>query len=115
MTFDTCIINNVHVITPRRHLVGGDETEALKAAVAELAAGGVPRVVVDLSKISWVSSLGLSGLIRAKMSCDDHQGWLRLACIGERIDSVLLVTRLERYFDTFDTVDDAVAATAGHA
>jgi anti-anti-sigma regulatory factor len=73
-TFDTCIINDVHVIAPERHLVGGDETEDLKAAVAEVAAAGTPRVVVDLSKVSWVSSLGLCGLIRAQISCDDHQG-----------------------------------------
>ena len=115
MSFDTRIVDNVHVITPRKNLVGGDETEALKAAVVELAAKGESRVVVDLGQMSWLSSLGICGLIRAKMACDDHQGWLRLACIDEkRISNLLAVTRLNRYFETFDTVEEAVSATVHH-
>ena len=109
MTFDTCIINDVHVLTPRKNLVGGDETTSLAVAVAELAANGVPRVVVDLGKIEWVNSLGIEGLLKARRTCVDRQGWFRLARVGQRIENILLITKLVLVFDTFETVEQAVS------
>lgn len=105
---DTSVIGNVHVLAPTKNLMGGDETEALKAAVADVAAQGVPRVIVDLGKISWVSSLGLSGLIRASKTCVDHQGWLRVARPGKRINPVIITVRL----DCYETIEGALNAPA---
>jgi len=107
MTFDSCLVSDAYVLTPRKNLTGGDETTALTAAVAELP---IPRVVIDFGKISWVNSLGLEELKRARRVCLDRQGWFRLACIGKRIESILLTTRLVLVFDTFETVEEAVAA-----
>jgi anti-anti-sigma factor len=108
MMFDTRVVSDVHVLTPKRNLVGGEETKALTSAVAELAAGPSPKVVMDLRRISWVSSLGIEGLRRIHRTCADHDGWLRLACVGERIENVILTMRLDWVFDTFDTVEEAV-------
>src|SRR5262249_20386564 len=105
---ETRVIGNIHVLTPTKNLVGGDETEFLKATVAGLSSGGSPHVVVDLGKISWISSLGISGLIRARKDCMDHHGWLRLARAGKRIDHIILTGRLSALFDLFNTVEDAV-------
>ena len=110
MTFDSCVMNDVQVLTPRKNLVGGVETTSLTDAIVRLAAGGAPRVVLDLGKISWVSSLGIAGMLRARRSCVDGHGWLRLACQEKRIKSTILALRLPFMFDTFDTVEDAVAA-----
>ena len=105
---NTSMIGNVHVFAPTKNLVGGDETEALKAAVADVAAHGVPRVVVDLGKIAWVSSLGLSGLIKANKTCVAHQGWLRIARPGKRVNPVIFTVRL----DFYETIEGALNAPA---
>lgn len=105
MNYETSMIGPVHVLTPTKNLVGGDETESLKAAVAQIAAGPEPKVVLDLGRITWVSSLGVSGLMRARKSCLDQQGWFRLARIGPRIEHVIKVGGF--IFDTFDTVEEA--------
>jgi anti-anti-sigma factor len=109
MTLDRYTSGEAQVLTPRRNLVGGEETRSLTAAVEELASGGSPRVIVDLGKISWVNSLGLEGLKKARKACLDRDGWFRLACVGQRIESVLLTTRLVVVFDTFETVDEALS------
>ena len=108
MTFDSRVVSEVHVLTPRKNLVGGEETRALTGAIAELACGPAPRVVLDLHRINWVSSLGIEGLRRSQRTCADHHGWLRLARAGERIESVILTMRLDWVFETFDTVEDAL-------
>lgn len=106
MNYETSLIGEVHVLTPTKNLVGGDETESLKAAVAEIAVIGGPRVVVDLGRIVWVSSLGIAGLMRARRTCIDQQGWFRLARLGKRIEHVIMTGGF--IFDTFETVEDAM-------
>jgi stage II sporulation protein AA (anti-sigma F factor antagonist) len=108
MTFDSRVVGGMHVLTPRRNLVGGEETWALTGAIAELAAGPGPRIVLDLHRITWVSSLGIEGLRRIRKTCIDHHGWLRLACVGERVENILLTMRLDWIFETFDTVEEAL-------
>ena len=110
MTFDSRVVSDIHVLTPRKNLVGGEETRALTGAVAELASGPAPKVVLDLHRITWVSSLGIEGLRRVHRTCADHQGWMRLACVGERIENIILTMRLDWIFETFDTVEEALVA-----
>ena len=108
MMMETTFIDEVYVLTPTKNLVGGDETELLKTTVGGLTAGGSAKVVIDLGKISWISSLGIAGLLRARKDCLEHQGWLRLARPGKRIDHIILTSRLAALFDSFDTIDEAV-------
>jgi anti-anti-sigma factor len=110
MFFQSIVIGGVLVLTPRKNLVGGDETNALLMAIEEAAAQGTARVVLDLGEISWVNSLGIGSLKRASMSCTGSGGWLRLARVGQITEKTLRVTGLLIYFDTFETVDQALAA-----
>lgn len=112
MTFECRVVSDVHVLTPRKNLVGGDETTALTHAVAEIAALPMPRVVLDLHRINWVSSLGIAGLTRINRACAEQHGWMRLACVGDRIENVLLTMRLHWVFNTFDSVEEALELPA---
>ncbi|HET6349940.1 MAG TPA: STAS domain-containing protein [Candidatus Krumholzibacteria bacterium] len=112
ITVDRSTIGDVHVLTPRKNLVGGDETRVLSAAVQELTGNSSVKVVLDLGRINWVSSLGIEELRRIHRICANHQGWMRLACVGERIENIILTMRLDWVFDTFDTVEEAALAPA---
>jgi len=103
-------VGDVHVLAPKKNLVGKDETQGLLAAIDELAAKGPPKIVVDLGKISYINSTGLGALVRARMTCQRHEGWLRLARVGDRIGAIFMVTKLVLVFDTFETIDEAVSA-----
>jgi anti-anti-sigma factor len=110
LTFEHKMIGEVHILTPQKNLVGGDETNALLTAIDEAAAVGPARVVMDLGRINWVSSLGIGFLRRASLVCDRSGGWLRLARIGKIIESTLFVTGLVIYFESFETVEQAAVA-----
>lgn len=111
-TYEWRVVGDVHVLTPRKNLVGGEETVELTAAVARLVAGHGPNVVLDLQRLTWVSSLGVEALRRIHRMCAENGGRMRLACVGDRIGSVLLTMRLHWIFATFDTVEEAVAGPA---
>lgn len=115
MTFESRLVSDVYVLTPTKNLVGGGETLDLTGIVAELAAGRTPKIVLDLHRISWVSSLGIEGLRRIHRLCAEHHGWLRLACVGGRIENILLTMRLNWIFETFDSVEEALATPAAPA
>jgi anti-anti-sigma factor len=112
MSLDRTTRGDVHVLVPRKNLTGGAETTALLAAVDEVAAAGAPKVVVDLSKISFMSSIGLGSLVKAHTTCVNRGGWLRMTGIGARIENIMLVTRLTFVFDTYETVDKAIAGAS---
>jgi anti-anti-sigma regulatory factor len=105
--FESRVVGDVHVLTPRKNLVGGEETKALAGAIASLPN---PKVILDLQRINWVSSLGVEGLRRMHQSCSDRDGWLRLIYVGTRIKDVLLTMRLHWVFPTFDAPEEAIAA-----
>ena len=109
MSFQRSMTGDVLVLTPRKNLVGGDETTSLLAAIDEEGALSPARIGLELGEISWVSSLGLAALKRASIACASSGGWLRLARVDKRIKNSLLITGIIIYCDTFDTVAQAVS------
>jgi anti-sigma B factor antagonist len=101
---------DVHVLTPHKSLMGGDETRELRQAVEEIVAQGVPKIVLDLGNISWMNTLGVGSIVATHVSCTKRGGWLRVARVGRRIKDIFLVTWLVLILDTYDSVEEALAA-----
>lgn len=110
ISYDHYEVSDVHVLTPKRNLVGGGETVALMEVVDGLACKPGTRVIIDLHRIDWVSSLGIEELRRMHRTCSEQDGWMRLACAGKRINNIILTMRLDWVFDTFDSVEEAIVA-----
>lgn len=100
---------DVWILTPRKDLMGGEETRVLEQAIREIVSEGTPRIVCDLGRISYLNSTGLGSLVAAHMSCKNRQGFMRLANISKRIHNLFIITKLAFVFETFDSVDEAVA------
>ena len=100
------------VLTPHTNLMGGHETEELRQAIHEIAAGDAPKIVVDLGEISWMNSCGVGTLAAAHVSCVKRGGWFRIARIDRRIRSILLITKLILILETFDTVEAALTGVS---
>ena len=110
MALDRSMIGGVCVLAPRKNLTGGAETQILTAAVDEITATGVTMVVVDLGKVAWVNSMGLAGLQRSRLLCAGRGAAFTLAHVDDRIHNLLVTTRLVILFDSFPTVEEAIAA-----
>jgi anti-anti-sigma factor len=115
VTLERKMMGDVLVLTPHKNLIGGDESNELLAAITEFASAQAAKVVVDLGEIKWVSSLGIGLLRRANLDCERSGGWLHLARVGAIVEKTLLSTGLIIYFDSFETVAEAVAAPKSEA
>ena len=110
MLYESRVVGDIHVLTPRKNLTGGAETKALVEVVSGLS---TPKVVLDMQRIDYVSSIGVEELRRIHHTCHSEKGWLKLAYVGTRIKNVLLASRLHWVFETFDTTEEAMASETG--
>ncbi len=101
---------DVAVLELKGKLMGGDETSEIHAKVKELIANGAKKVVADVGRVSWMNSTGLGAMMGAMTSLRNAGGDLKLANITEKVESLFVITKLVTIFDTFETVDEAVAA-----
>ncbi|WP_182865910.1 STAS domain-containing protein [Rhodopirellula sp. JC639] len=74
----------------------------------------VTEVVVDLGRVTWISSAGLNELIRLQAQSRACGVNLRLRSLSEVVRDVFRITRLERIFEIegLGTDDSALGAPA---
>jgi len=86
------------------------EADRLQGYLDKTIAEGKCRVLVDLSKMVFASSMALGVLIRAHRECHKHQGGLLLVNPQAAVMKVLLTTQLDHLFEIYSSVEEALAA-----
>jgi anti-sigma B factor antagonist len=89
---------------------GGDETRKISDVFTDLLNGGNGRIVIDLSKTSYLNSTALGVLVKLHTTVSRQGGKLAIAGISKRIHNIFLITKLAFVFDTYDKLDQAVEA-----
>jgi anti-sigma B factor antagonist len=80
----------------------------LKAEFLILAQPNIQNLIVDLTEVRHIDSAGLSALLLAQRQMSLHEGELRLAGVTDQVRSLLEMTQLDRVFQIFNTVDEAL-------
>ena len=110
MNFDVTERGGVTVLASRANVLGGPDGADLHDYLADLRAQGRRNVVMDLGAARLVNSSGLGMLVSALTTLRNAGGDLRLAAVPEQVRSLFVITRLDRVFKAFETVDEAVAS-----
>lgn len=108
MNFDLKEQYNAVVLTLKGNVMGGPDGSKLHDTLHELKDVGKKNVVVDLSKVKFMNSSGLGMLISGLTTMRNGGGDLRLANVADRIQSLLVITKLITVFKSYDSVDEAV-------
>ncbi len=103
------IQGDVAVLHISGKLMGGEETKEVHEKVKSLLGDGIKKIVIDVSNVKWLNSSGLGMLISCLTSVTSAEGTLKIAGATEKINSLLMITKLITVFDTYETVDRAVA------
>lgn len=96
------------VITLKGNVMGGPDGSKMHTTLHELREKGQTNIVVDLSKAKFMNSSGLGMLISGMTTLRNAGGDLRLANVADRIQSLLVITKLITVFKSYDSVDAAV-------
>lgn len=80
------------------------------ASLAALIEQKPPRLVVDLSRVSYIDSSGLAVLIEGMQNVEAYGGKFILAGLQENVRPIFEIARLDQVFIIFPHVDAALAA-----
>ncbi|MEE9552941.1 MAG: STAS domain-containing protein [candidate division Zixibacteria bacterium] len=105
--------NGIVVLELKGNIMGGDDEAVFYDKLRELIEQNKKKVVLDLAKVEWINSRGLGILISGLTTMRNNKGQLKIARVAEKVESLLTMTRLITVFDSYDTVDEAVASFAG--
>ncbi|MEB2528518.1 anti-anti-sigma factor [Kocuria rosea] len=83
------------------------EAPQVREVVAEIVAGGVRRVVLDLGGIAFMDSSGLGALIGCLKIARHAGGDLRIARAGPRLQMVLELTSMHRVLPPYESPEKA--------
>ncbi|MCH7675201.1 STAS domain-containing protein [candidate division KSB1 bacterium] len=89
-------------------IMGGPDATLLNDKLHELIEAGKTKIVANLKGVNWMNSSGLGILIGGLTTMRNSGGDLKLADITDRIQSLLMITKLLTVFETFDTIDQAI-------
>ncbi|HEX9654421.1 MAG TPA: STAS domain-containing protein [bacterium] len=103
-------VNSVVVLELSGKIMGGPDATLLNDKLHELIEKGQTKVIADLQNVNWMNSSGLGILIGGLTTMRNSGGDLKLANITDRIQSLLMITKLLTVFETFETIDKAVAS-----
>ena len=105
-------LETVAVVELSGKLMGGPDADTFKDTIRQLIDDGYKNVVVSLKHVPWVNSTGLGILIAGYTTLKREGGALKLTHVTDRIESILMITKLATVFESYNTEDEALASFA---
>lgn len=82
----------------------------LKSEFVTLFQSGTSNLILDMSKVKYVDSSGLSAILVANRLAGDEDGFLILAGITPHVMKLITISKLDNVLNLFPTVKEAIDA-----
>jgi anti-anti-sigma factor len=87
-----------------------DSSTDLREAADQAVRRGRRRLILDLAKVTFCDSSGLSLFVDLHRQAGANGGWLRLAGAQPELRAMFRVTHLDHLFALYDTVEAATGS-----
>jgi len=85
-----------------------DDTGQFRRSVSDRIEAGARHVLLDCEHLEFVDSSGLEAWLRVREEVGEQGGQFRLIKPDENVGKILEITRLDKSFETHDTLESAV-------
>ncbi|MFE6412493.1 STAS domain-containing protein [Streptomyces sp. NPDC057837] len=102
-------VDKVRIVTLHGE-IDHDAEGAFRDALLGTPGAAPPRIIADLSGVSFMDSTGVNVLIATHLLTTRDQGWIRIAGAQRAIQRVLQVTGVDTFIPCHPTTEQAVAA-----
>jgi anti-sigma B factor antagonist len=102
-------VDAVTIVDVTGRLALGEAAEALHDKVRSLLQQGHRQIVINLGGVSYMDSCGLGTLVSALATASRAGGALTLLNLTERLENLLVISRLLNVFECFDDEASAIA------
>ncbi|MFQ5601887.1 MAG: STAS domain-containing protein [bacterium] len=82
----------------------------LRTELLELTKAGHKAILVDLKNVKYMDSSGIATLVEALQQVKKYGGKLRLANLRDAVKDVFELSRLDKVFDIFPSIEEAKTA-----
>ncbi|NCQ36112.1 STAS domain-containing protein [bacterium] len=103
-------LDKVMVLELSGKIMGGPDFDLFKGEITDLIDKGFKDVVLDFGGVPWINSTGLGILITGHLSMKNAGGTVRICNVRERVLSIFYISQLEKVFQVFPTVEEALAS-----
>lgn len=98
----------IGLIEVKGALIGGEETDEVRRAVAGFVERNYDKLLIDLSGVTFMNSTAIGVLVSAHTTYS-KKGWhIKLCGVNKNIDSIFVITKLSLVFDVYDTREEAL-------
>jgi anti-sigma B factor antagonist len=88
----------------------GDSSTALRSSIRNLVANGDQKILLNLAGVKYIDSSGIGELIANYTTVGRGGGQLKLLNLTEKVQDLLVITKLLTVFDVYDNEADALAS-----
>ena len=96
------------VITLEGKMMLGYEANDFHEAIENAIERDKKKIVVDLSNVQFISSWGIGILMYGYTTATNKGGEFKLAAVSDKINDILIKTKLDKVFEKFATVGEAL-------
>ncbi|MEP7340511.1 MAG: STAS domain-containing protein [Acidobacteriota bacterium] len=111
MNFNERTLNDVTVLDMDGNLVR-EENAQFRTRVTAAINAGARKLILNLAGVSHMDSSGLGELISCYTSMQKLGGSIKLLSPNHRLQNLLVITKLNTVFETFDSESAAIASFA---
>ncbi len=86
----------------------GEGSIALRDAIRDLAGQGKKKLLLNLAGVNYVDSSGIGELIANYTTVSRQGGQLKLLHLTDRIQNLLVITKLLTVFDVYENESEAL-------
>ena len=86
----------------------GDSSVALRDSIRNLADQGKKKVLLNLGGVKYIDSSGIGELIANYTTLKRGGGQLKLLSLTDRVQNLLVITKLLTVFDAYDNEAEAL-------
>lgn len=101
-------IDGITILDLSGEMYGGPDNMELVDVVSELTKDKKLDLIINLTKVKWISSTGLGILVSARSRFAKEGGVMKLCHPNERVLGILQVTRLNLIFDVYSSEKEAI-------
>ena len=102
--------NGITIIQPKGKITIGEGDVLLREEITKLLAEDKKKLILDLGEVSYMDSAGVGELVSVYTSVKNRGGELKLAALTKKIKDLLSITQLMTIFDTYETLEEALAS-----
>ncbi len=86
-----------------------NSSPGIKKTFDSLISKKTPKIIINLSKVTYVDSSGLATLVEILKNMRTYGGRLRLTNLSSKIKSLFEITKLEKLFEILADEEEAIS------